>query len=111
MGKSKRNAIDIEAELGGGYLVSGFVTGLATEVSTDRFIIPVVEYAHDQMAQAFDTEADALARSSNSLSHVYEWRLNGAPQGRLWKHTLTGRGTNRQASWQWLPSTSPILTP
>lgn len=112
MGKSRRNAIDIEAELGGGYLVSGFVTGLTSEIATDRFIAPVVEYAHDQMARAFDEEADAIARSGgDNLSHVYEWRMNGVPAGRLWQHTLAGRGTQRQASWKWLPSKTPILKP
>jgi hypothetical protein len=112
VGKAKRNAIDIEADLADGYRALGFVTGLSTTVSTNRFIASVVEYAHDGMAQAFDREIDGVAMANqNAFQHVYEWRLTGVPQGRLWAHTLTGRGVNRQASWQWLPSKAPILTP
>jgi hypothetical protein len=111
-GVSKRNAIDIEADLVDGYKVAGFVTGLATEVHTSRYIGPVVEYAHDRMARAFDLEIDNVARGNEaSLGHVYEWRMLGLPEGRLWRHTLTGRGENRQASWSWQQSTMPILTP
>src|SRR6478736_8162936 len=99
-GVSKQNAIDIEADMAEGYKALGFVTGLTSEVSTSRFIAPVVEYAHDRMARAFDIEIDQVARGNESaLGHVYEWRMTGMPQGRLWRHTLTGRGENRQASW------------
>jgi len=110
--KSKRNAIDIEADLSEGYKAAGFVTGFTTEVSTNRFVASVVELAHNDMAKAFDTEIDQVAMSNqNAFAHVYEWRLTGMPQGRLWHHTLTGRGVNRQASWVWEPSKAPILTP
>lgn len=109
---SKKNAIDIEADMSEGYKALGFVSGMSSEVSTTRFIAPVVEYVHSRMAQAFDNEADIAAQGSDQgLSHVYEWRMVGLPQGRLWKHTLTGRGEDRQASWQWVASKAPILTP
>lgn len=111
-GVSKRNAIDIEADMTEGYKALGFITGFSSEVSTDRFIGPVVEYAHSEMAQAFDLEIDQVARGNEeSLGHVYEWRMVGTPQGRLWRHTLTGRGANRQASWEWQQSKTNILTP
>ena len=112
MGLAKRNAIDIEADMAEGYKALGFVTGLTTEVSTSRFIAPVIEYAHSEMAKAFDQEMDVVAQSQpEALGHVYEWRMIGIPKGRLWRHTLTGRGDARQASWSWLPSVTPILKP
>lgn len=107
-----KNAINIEADLADGYYATGFVMGFTTEMSTDRFIAPVVEFAHSEMAQAFDREIDQVARSNaDSLGHVYEWRMVGQPMGRLWKHTLSGRGAARQASWEWQKSIAPILTP
>lgn len=112
MGKLKRNAVDIEADLSDGYKALGFVQGMSEEISTDRFIGPVLEYAHSRMAEAFDQEMDATAASNeDALGHVYEWRMTGLPQGRLWRHTLSGRGDNRQASWKWVASKAPILTP
>lgn len=109
---AKKPAINIEADLTDGYKAIGFVTGLSTTVSTNRFISSVVELAHSDMAQQFDKEIDQVALSNqNAFQHVYEWRMTGIPQGRLWAHTLTGRGVNRQASWQWIPSKAPILTP
>jgi hypothetical protein len=111
-GRSKRNAIDIEADLTDGYKALGFIQGFQATASTDRFITSVVEYAHNDMAKEFDREMDnAAASNSDAYSHVYEWRMTGLPQGRLWAHTLTGRGVNRQASWEWKPSKAPILTP
>jgi hypothetical protein len=108
----KRPALNIEADLTEGYKALGFVQGLSTTVSTNRFISSVIELAHDRMAQDFDREIDQVALSNqNAFAHVYEWRMTGIPQGRLWHHTLTGRGVNRQASWQWEPSKAPILTP
>lgn len=112
MGKVKKNAIDIEADLSDGYKALGFVKGLTTEVQTDRYIGPVVEYAHSEMAKTFDEEIDTVARAQQeALGHVYEWRMTGNPKGRLWRHTLSGRGADRQASWQWGPSIMPILKP
>lgn len=112
MGKARRNAVDIEADMADGYKALGFVQGMSEELSTDRFIGPVIEFAHSRMAESFDDEIDSAAGAgTDSLQHVYEWRMLGLPQGRLWRHTLTGRGENRQASWKWVASKAPILTP
>lgn len=111
-GKSKQNAIDIEADMDNGYMMLGYVSGLSTEVKTDRYIGSVITYAHDRMAQHFDENIDQVARGNDAnFSHVYENRMLGVPQGRLWQHQLSGRGAARQATWKWLPSTQPILTP
>lgn len=112
MARAKRNAVNIEADLDDGYKALGFVDGMTAEISTTRFIAPLVEYVHSRMAEAFDDFADAAAKGNyEHFGHVYEDGMLGIPQGRLWRHTLSGRGENRQASWEFLPSKLPIFTP
>lgn len=91
----------------------GAIQGMSTTVKTDRFLSPLVEAAHVNLANQFDIHMDVLAQSQPSrYHHVYEWRMLGAPGGRLWTHQLKGRGSsNRYASWAWKASKTPILTP
>lgn len=94
-----------------GYVL-GKVDGMMTQMRTDRFNRAVIEYAHGEMAEQFDADIDAVAIASpNNFHHVYEWRMTGLPQGRLWKHRLRGRGGSRQAQFEWKASRAPILTP
>lgn len=112
MGKSNRAALSIEMDFTDGYEASGFITGMTAEMKTSRYTGSVLEMAHTRMADTFDVSLDGLAANNKSqFHHVYEWRMIGIPQGRLWQHVLVGRGSVREASFSWKASTQPILTP
>jgi hypothetical protein len=64
----------------------------------------------------FDEWLDTVARANpNEFQHVYEWPSRwhrfhetvGQPEARLWRHTLTGRGRSKIASFQFLASKRP----
>lgn len=105
-------ALSLEMDFSDGYEAAGFVQGMTAEMKTDRYLGSVMSMAHTLMAEAFDTTMDALAASNrSSYHHVYEWRMIGNPGGRLWKHAMIGRGTTREATFEWQASKAPILTP
>ena len=91
----------------------GFISGMVSTIKTDRYINSVTKYAHATMARAFDNTADIVAQGNrDGFSHVYEARLLGMPNGRLWRHRLHGGGRYKEiASFQFMPSSQPILTP
>ena len=110
--------VNLEFDMTDGYAALGFIQGIATTVNTDRYIGTVVNYTHAQLARAFDEHMDVVSRTNPSAySHVYEWRMIGLPQGRLWKHKISGGGAIagigrvREATFEWRASTQPILTP
>ena len=112
MGKSNRAAMSLEMDFTEGYEASGFVNGMVAGFKSTRWTSSVLEMAHTVMARQFDETLDNIARGNpGSYHHVYEWRMVGVPQGRLWTHTMVGRGAVREASWSWKASTQPILTP
>lgn len=112
MARRAAPAISLEMDAEGGYAAAGFITGMTTEISTNRYIGNVLKYAHGEMAKAFDTETDMKAISApRFLHHVYEWRMIGLPEGRLWRHQLRGQGSTREATFAWKASKAPILTP
>src|SRR5690242_4645598 len=95
-------ALSLEMDFEDGYATAGFIRGMVTEISTDRYLGSVMNMAHARMAEAFDIEMDVLAASNpNNYHHVYEWRMIGLPEGRLWKHAMIGRGTRREATFEW----------
>ena len=50
----------------------------------------------------FDTYmAGAAAVKGNGLWHMYDWNMIGTNQGKLWKSRLTGRGANRQVTFDY----------
>jgi hypothetical protein len=105
-------AISLEMDFSDGYEAAGFVRGMTAEMSTDRYLGSVMGMAHTLMAEAFDATMDAMAASNRSAyHHVYEWRMIGVPGGRLWRHAMVGRGTSREATFEWQASKAPILTP
>lgn len=87
----------------------GALDALTTTVTTDKFLEPLVIGTHRHMANQFNLYMDAMA-GTEKYKHVYEWGVPG-PAGRLWKHELKGRGSNRLASWSWLASKKAIPTP
>lgn len=96
-----------------GEALTGFLAGMITEISTSRFIAPVMDYAHAEMAKAFDLDLDVIAKSNpTEYYHMYEWRMVGMPKGHLWRHVMEGGGGYvRTATFEFLPSVMPILTP
>jgi hypothetical protein len=93
--------------------VIGGMAGLVAAMKTDRYKRSVIEYAYNNMKSQFDSDVDAAALTDARavLHHVYEWRLIGVPAGRLWRHKLSGRGGSREASFKFIASKTPILTP
>lgn len=93
--------------------VEGALRGMVETIKTDRFLTPLVEYTHADLANEFDKHMDTLAPMAHArFHHVYEWDQEGVPSARLWKHQLKGRGSsNRFASWAWRSSKMPIRTP
>lgn len=101
----------------GAFAFGGHVAGIAKVVKTDAYIDAALTYSHSILVQAFDAWIDGIARMNpEPLAHVYEWPTEfqdysetvGNPAFRLWRHTLTGgRGRNKVASYEFLPSTRP----
>ena len=105
----------IEADLSGMGEAMGVIEGMTTTMKTPHYIDDVVYMAHGIMANEFDWYMDALyAASPRMFHHVYEWNSLGGKEpgrGRLWAHTFSGFGANKNASWAWLPSHKPVPTP
>jgi len=105
-------AMSLEMDFTEGYDALGFAQGMTSEIKTDRYLGSVMTMAHSRMADRFDLMMDTLAATNrSSYHHVYEWRMIGQPAGRLWNHAMVGRGTTREATFEWRASRSPILTP
>lgn len=90
----------------------GAIQGMTMEVNTNKFASDVVGFVHGELATAFDFHMDAIAASApESFHHVYEWNLTGVPRARLWKHRMIGFGAERNATWDWVASKTPIPKP
>lgn len=90
----------------------GAIQGMTATIKTSQFTGPMLKRIHSDLAAEFDEVADTVAAATPAnFHHVYEWRMIGVPQGRLWKHRLVGHGNNRVADFQWKASRAPILTP
>lgn len=86
--------------------------GMTKTVNTNVFKGDVLNFAHAEMAREFDLHAAVMAGlSPEKFNHVYEWRMTGKPAAQLWRHKLTGPMNNKLASFEWIASTQPILTP
>lgn len=121
--------VNLVMDSGGPYAFFGYVAGFAQEVNTAQHMDAVIQFTHATLAQAFNKWMDTVAKANpSSFMHVYEWPSSwgsgdtpdyrqtvGQPGSRLWKNTLSGRGANRTASFQFLASkkpspVNPILT-
>lgn len=90
----------------------GAIEGMTATVKTSQFTGPMLKRIHSDLTAEFDEVADTVAATTPAnFHHVYEWRMVGVPQGRLWKHRLVGHGNNRVADFNWKASRAPILTP
>lgn len=89
-----------------------------------RYIDTVVDIAFETAEDAFNTETAALALSSGSFDHMYEWGTIGinkgrtnvrqphtAPTARLWHHFSEGNGLNRTLAYVYKPSVANVPKP
>jgi len=112
MGKKIRPGIHVEPDMDEGYAALGFMSGMSAGISSDYYVSSVIDYAYAQMSEEFqqDTAIQAL-NHPDRFQHVYEPRHIGQRGFELWEPRLYGRGKNRQASFEWVDSKIPILTP
>jgi hypothetical protein len=94
------------------FTVTGAIAGLIDSVNTQVYKNDVITFVHSEMAKEFDVHAALLAAAAPSnFGHVFEWRMTGNLAGKLWRHRLVGSVGDRTASFEWLASKTPILTP
>lgn len=100
----------------GAAALNGYIAGISKTVKTSVYVESALEYTHAVLSRMFDEWLDTVAYANpRELQHVYEWPSQyqhyketvGKPQFRLWRHTLTGRGRSKVASFQFLASKRP----
>lgn len=107
-----RKGIDLSVDTSEADAAVGFMEGITANFKSSRYTSSVLKYSHSVLAQDFDRWMDGIAAGKPSrFNHVYEWRMVGNPAGRLWQHKLFGHGKSRDATWEWRPSKTNILTP
>ena len=85
---------------------------MTATVTTQAYQSDILHFAHAEMAREFDVHAATAAGAMpRKLSHVYEWRMSGNPAGQLWRHKLLGVMGQKIATFEWIASKAPILTP
>lgn len=85
---------------------------MGREINTDQYLADVIEYSYALINKEFNSVMTALAASNpDRFKHVYEPGKTGIEQYKLWNMKLYGRGRKREASFEWIPSVMPILTP
>lgn len=100
----------------GAAALNGYIAGISKTVKTTLYIESALEYTHAVLSVMFDQWLDTVAEANpHEFQHVYEWPTKyqkfketvGQPEARLWRHTLSGRGRNKVASFQFLASKRP----
>lgn len=100
------------ADLNEAYAAMGAMTGVTEALKSNKFLSDVVKYAHSDIARTFDQQMHLKAGAMQErFNHVYEWGLAGTPGAHLWRHTLSGTGGQRTASFEFRASKKPIPTP
>lgn len=116
--------IDLKADFGALADMIGTVQGATKVLNDSKFMDLLITRAHAEAAVQFDGDAAAYAEATGTLGHMYEWgtaginsarttrRMNPLSEGaKLWKHTLTGSGTSKEAGFNFQPSVVPIPKP
>lgn len=89
--------------------LTGFLTTLSAQIETDANMGPVLNYAHSELSNRFDSYMAAISPTSpKQFHHIYDWNNIGNPQHQLWTNVLRGRGNNRYASFEFRASTLPV---
>lgn len=102
----------------------GAMQGIDDAADSDQYMSNLLESAHTKAAEEFDLEVIAAATASGSMNHMFEWGTAGInkgrttrrmnpnnPEAKLWKHTFTGSGKNREADYIFEPSKVPVPLP
>ncbi len=116
--------IDLQADWGALAEVIGTVKGATKVLNDDKFMDLLLTRAHAEASVQFDGDAAAYAAATGTLGHMYEWGTAGINTGRttrrmdplsegakLWRHSLTGTGTVKEAGFTFQPSVVPIPKP
>lgn len=108
----KRPGLNVNFDAQEAHAAMGAIVGIGKAVKTDRYVSDIINYAHREMSTGFDEHMDLMSGAMREkFHHIYEWNMIGLPAGRLWNHTLTGRGTNKLASFEFIASKMPIPNP
>lgn len=99
-----------------GEAFAGYLSGLATTVSSKRYIGSVLDYSYQKLSDEFGYAMDLAAQASYAhFNHVYEWGDSwgdhstvGNPFERLWVLVSTGKGNTRTIGFSFLPSDKPV---
>lgn len=106
------SGLSFTSDMSAAFGAIGAITGMTETVKTNRYTSSVLQYTHKVLSDEFDDFMDGISATNKSrYGHVYEWRMTGMPQGRLWRHKLQGNGANRSATWEWKASQGLIPTP
>ena len=96
--------------------ILGYMNGMATTVSTKRYIDSALNFTFTTLAESFGIALDAAARlAPERFHHVYEWgdyyhdySTVGSTPSRLWVLTSVGKGSRRAVGFTFLPSDKPV---
>lgn len=110
-----RGKMDFSMDEGESGIIAGYISGIAKNVSTRRYIDGAVEFTTQELSRAFEQDVDTAARAaSDTFYHVYNWGDSygdrstvGVPAFRLWKLVNMGSGKNRGLGFTFLPETRP----
>jgi hypothetical protein len=111
-----RKHFDLAMNAAAAYAFGGYVSGMAATINTTGYIDAAMTYTHGVLSRLLDDWMDSVARVKyRELQHVYEWPSRyhnyaetvGRPEFRLWRHTLSGRGRNKVASFRFMASHRP----
>jgi hypothetical protein len=116
--------IDLQADWSALSEMIGTVQGAVKVLDDSKFMDLLITRAHAEAKVQFDGDAAAYAMATGTLGHMYEWGTAGINSGRttrrmdplsegakLWRHTLTGSGTTKEAGFNFQPSVVPIPKP
>jgi len=112
LAKNKRPGLLVDVDLEEGYAANGYIYGFSREVSTRYYLNDVISYTHAHMASSFNEHLIGLATANpENYHHLYEPGHVGEPGFELYRHIMFGKGDKREATWEWVASKIPILTP
>jgi hypothetical protein len=122
--KMSGNLVDFAISIDG--LIDAIAAGHAvTESMTDsKYLDALVDVAFEVADDEFNLEAEAYAKSTGKISHMYEWGTNGInkgrtnvrmpasnPNARLWHNFTVGTGLDRTLTFAFRPSLANVPKP
>lgn len=92
----------------------GVIKSFEYAIKTPVHINEVIKAANILITSEFISHMSNVALASpTKFKHMYEWRSNGDPNERLWKHVLRGAGANRIMTFEFKASKTsvPVAAP